>query len=707
MDPLFAPSSELPRELSDPQLWLAAIVESSNDAVIGKTLKGVIQTWNPAAERLFGYSAAEAVGQPVTLIVPPDRVHEEREILARIAGGEQIRHYETVRVRKDGTAVDVSVSVSPVRDLRGEIVGASKIARDITERRQAEAKLRAQLARLQLLDQITGAIAERQDMQSIYQVAVRSIEQGMPLDFACVCTLDAPGGRLAVSRVGLRGAELAAELTTGEQDGIPIDANGLSRCLAGTLVYEPDTRAIDFPFAQRLARAGLRSVVMSPLRTEADAFGILLAARAEPEAFASGDCEFLRQLSAHVSLAARQSALHGSLQHAYEDLRKTQQAALRHERLRAVGQMASGIAHDINNAISPALMYGERLLEAETGLSPHGREQLEGIVRALGDVAATIERLREFYRPQEAARPKAPVSLNGLVRQVVAFSRARWSDMARQQGIAIDLRTDLADDLPQVAGSEGEIREALVNLIFNAVDAMPDGGVLSIATRPWQYGARIDVTDTGVGMSAETLQRCRSPFFTTKGERGTGMGLSMVDGMAQSHGAQIDIASEVGRGTTVTLRFPAPAAAPEAGPPAVAPAATPTRSLRVLVIDDDPLVLETLRNMLVATGHSVSAADGGRHGIDTFAQACSAGGGFDVVLTDLGMPNVDGRAVARAVKLAAPSTPVILLTGWGEGLHGSAGRHADIDLVMSKPPRLRELREVLARYGAARERAPD
>ena len=673
----------VPSALRDAQTLLAAVVESSNDAIISKTLEGVITSWNPAAERLFGYSAAEAIGRPVAFIVPDDRPHEEAEILARIAGGEHIRHFETVRLHRDGTRLDVSVSISPVRDGAGQIVGASKIARDIGERKRAEARLRAQLARLQLLDQITGAIAERQDLQSIYQVAVGSIEEGMPLEFACVAALDAAQSRLVVTRLGARSA-----------------------ALPGALVYESDTGAVDAPFAARLAHAGLRSLVMAPLRSEAEVFGVLLAARRAPEAFSSGDCEFLRQLSAHVSLAARQAALLGSLQRAYEDLRRSQQAALQHERLRAVGQMASGIAHDINNAISPALLYGEALLEAEHALTPHGREQLEGIVRALGDVAATVERLREFYRPRDAARPMTSVSVNALVPQVVSFSRARWGDMARRQGIAIDVRTDLAPELPTIVGSESEIREALINLIFNALDALTEGGTLRIATRPWQRGVQVDVADSGIGMNAETLQRCLSPFFTTKGERGTGMGLSMVEAMAQRHGAHIDIASEPGRGTTVTLRFPAPAEPSTAPAPRASAAPAPARSLHVLVVDDDPLVLETLRNMVVATGHAVTIADGGRNGIEAFDRARAGGAGFDAVVTDLGMPGVDGRALARAVKLASPSTPVVLLSGWGEGLQAGARRQPDIDLVLAKPPKLRELREVLARLGSSASTRP-
>jgi signal transduction histidine kinase len=230
-------------------------------------------------------------------------------------------------------------------------------------------------------------------------------------------------------------------------------------------------------------RGGLRSIVIAPLRIGAETFGALIVARRRPHAFTSNSCEFLRQLSEHVALAARQAQLYGALQSAYEDLRKSQHAILQQERLRALGQMASGIAHDINNAISPVALYTESLLARETSLSEHARNCLKTIQRAIDDVAQTVARMREFYRPREQDQPWTDVALNRLVQQVIDLTRARWGDQPQQRGVTIELRTELAADLPNIAGVESEIRDALTNLIFNAVDAMPHGGVLTIRTR--------------------------------------------------------------------------------------------------------------------------------------------------------------------------------------------------------------------------------
>jgi signal transduction histidine kinase/ActR/RegA family two-component response regulator len=417
------------------------------------------------------------------------------------------------------------------------------------------------------------------------------------------------------------------------------------------------------------------------------------------------DCEFIRQLSAHVALAARQAQLHGALQQAYDDLRQSQQAVMQQERLRALGQMASGIAHDINNAISPVALYTENLLEHENNLSERGREHLSTIARAIDDVAATVARMREFYRQREPQLNLLPVQLNSLVRQVIDLTRARWSDMPQQRGVVIRMETALAPDLPHVLAVESEIREALINLVFNAVDAMPDGGKLTLRTsspnshdhglRAAPRYVRVEVVDTGAGMDEDTRRRCLEPFFTTKGERGSGLGLAMVYGVAQRNGADIDIDSIVGRGTTVRLTFPVTATAPAAAPTLPAPGSAPAARLRILVVDDDPLLLKSLCDTLDADGHFVVTASGGQAGIDKFRAKHTPREAFDVVITDLGMPHVDGRKVASAIKATDETTTVILLTGWGQRL-AADGDVPHVDQVLSKPPKLGELRSALA-----------
>jgi signal transduction histidine kinase/CheY-like chemotaxis protein len=570
---------------------------------------------------------------------------------------------------------------------------------EITHHRRTAQILQTQLERLNLLDQITRAIGERQDLRSIFQVVIRSLEDSLPIDFGCVCLYNAHAAELIVNCVGVRSETLAMDLAMTDQAHISIDQNGLAQCVRGHLVYEQDVSRIEFPFPQRLARGGLGAFVAAPLLFESQVFGVLIAARKEPHSFSSAECEFLRQLSEHVALASHQAEVHGALQQAYDDLRQTQQTVMQQERLRVLGQMASGIAHDINNAISPVALYTEMLLEQETGLSKRTREYLETTQRAIGDVAHTVARMREFYRQHEPELVLAPVEMNVLVQQVADLTRARWSDMPQQRGIVIEFGLELGQDLPSVAGIESEIREALINLVFNAVDALPEGGKLTIRTKAGESKEKtrqvdVEVVDSGVGMDDETRRRCLEPFFTTKGERGTGLGLAMVYGVMRRHRADIEMESAVGHGTTVRLRFPV--AVPNAAEAQfAAPEAMPPR-LRILSVDDDPLLIKSLRDALEADGHAVVTANGGQAGIDAFRLAEERDERFAVVITDLGMPYVDGRKVASAIKNDSPSTPVILLTGWGQRLVAEGDIPPHVDRVLNKPPKLRELRAALA-----------
>jgi signal transduction histidine kinase len=406
--------------------------------------------------------------------------------------------------------------------------------------------------------------------------------------------------------------------------------------------------------------------------------------------------ELTHQLESRVRLRTRE------LEQSNEALRQAQNALIQQERLRALGQMASGIAHDINNAISPISLYTEAMLEREQ-LSDRARGYLTTIQRAIDDVAQTVGRMREFYRPRERELQLSDVELNPLVQQVVDLTRARWNDLAQQRGVMIELQTHLAQNLGTIRGAENEIRDALTNLIFNAVDALPEGGRIEIRTRNAEVqgpqgpetAVQLEVTDTGVGMDEDTRRRCLEPFFTTKGDRGTGLGLAMVYGMAKRHSAGLDIDSAQGKGTTARLTFrtgtsqtvntgrhPLPAFA--------------SRSLRVLLIDDDPALLESLRSALQDEGHKVTCANGGQAGVDAFRETQRAGKPFDIVITDLGMPYVDGRQVVASVRDLSPGTPIILLTGWGQHVVNEQDRPPQVDRLLGKPPRIRELRTALA-----------
>lgn len=638
---------------------------------------------------------------------PEDRPGVEREWALAVLRM-QAYDVEFRLKRHDGVYRWFKTRAVPLLDSRGQVVKWFGSNTDIEDYKFAELRMRTQLERLDLLDRTTRAIGSRLDAHSILQIVVRSLEDHLAVDLACICLANADKSVLTVSCIGARSLKTAKQAGLLEDARIDIAEDGLVRCIRGAIVYEPDLARVESKFSQRLADTGLSSVVFAPIAIESSVFGVLIAASRNAGQFTSSDCEFLRQLSEHLALATQQAELYTSLERAYEDLRSTQKGMLQHERLRALGQMASGIAHDINNALSPAALYVQRLLERERELSEEARQQLAIVERAIQDVSHTVARMREFYRPQQAINDEAPVSINRLLEQVIQLTRARWLDIPQERGIVVHMRRDFSIAAPDIIGVESEIRDAVTNLILNAVDAMPEGGTVTVRSiaQPGRVpgssvaAVAVEVSDTGVGMDEHARARCLEPFFTTKGERGTGLGLAMVYGMVQRHRSEIEIESTPGQGTTFRLLFHA--LSTPGAQSAVAREIEPTQPLHLLLVDDDPLVLEACRSVLEQDGHTIVTAEGGEAGIESFRQSCKSARPFDLVITDLGMPYVDGRQVAAAVKAAEPQRPVILMTGWGHRLRAEDEIPEFVDRVLGKPPKLSELRMALAELTTGR-----
>jgi signal transduction histidine kinase/FixJ family two-component response regulator len=396
------------------------------------------------------------------------------------------------------------------------------------------------------------------------------------------------------------------------------------------------------------------------------------------------------------------------LQAAYDELRQTQESVVQQERLRALSQMASGIAHDVNNALSPVLAFSELLLKKEPNLSASARKHLANIRVSAEDIAQIVARLGEFHRRRDNGELLHSVSPAELMEQVKELTSPCWRDIPQSHGLAIQVQSRFDQFLPSLYCNEFEIREALTNMILNSVDAMPQGGLITLGVRsvslpdtPGQDGKAthviLEVSDNGIGMDENTRQHCLEPFFSTKRLRGgSGLGLAMVYGTAQRHRGRIEIESEVNKGTTMRLILPvSPPSQSQAVP--VARAAQPDRSLRVLFIDDEPLLREMIEEVLSFHQHQVESAEGGEAGVAMFEKAKAKGQPFDVVITDLGMPGMDGKQVAERIKASSPKTPVILLTGWGTMLDEEGQSMSNVDALMNKPPRLNDLMQVLAK----------
>lgn len=371
------------------------------------------------------------------------------------------------------------------------------------------------------------------------------------------------------------------------------------------------------------------------------------------------------------------------------ELQNTQEQIVKQERLRALGMMAGGIAHDFNNALTMMLGYGELL---HPWIEEHGTKReityLDHMVSSARDAAHVVSRLREFYRPAEDNEIRVPVDLSDVAERVISLTSPKWKGRSLADGVQIEIVRDLAK-VPPVAGNAAELREVLTNLVFNAVDAMPQGGTITVSTRQHEDGVIIAIQDTGIGMTPAERERCLEPFFTTKGEHGTGLGLAVVYGIIQRHKGTIDISSEKHVGTTFSICFPATSLESTITVPQVVQL---DRILSVLVVDDQEIICELIAEYLHSDGHTTVCAHRGDEALEIFRTKT-----FDLVITDQSMPGMNGVQLAGAIKQLAPETPTILLTGFGDEMLAVGGNLPAVDMVLGKPTSHADLRQAIFR----------
>lgn len=377
------------------------------------------------------------------------------------------------------------------------------------------------------------------------------------------------------------------------------------------------------------------------------------------------------------------------------ELKGSQRQIVQQERFRAFGEMAGGVVHDFNNALMSITGYSDLLLQDESLMDDREllRQYLKTMNMAGRDASHVVSRLRDFYRPREETDVFSAVNLNALIEEVVPLTKPKWHDHALETGRAIRVELEL-QKVPPVLGNGAELREIFMNLVFNAVDAMPDGGVITLRTEMIEDAVQIEVADTGTGMTEEVRQRCLEPFFSTKGEKGTGLGLAMAFGIIRRHQGMLDIETSPGRGTTFRLTLPCHHATSAESEDV---RLTRTRSLRVLVVDDEAIPRDVVTQFLRGDGHRVTATDeGGKAMQRVMAEH------FDVVISDLGMPGMDGLQLAREIHAVDPGKPVILLTGFA---FAPERQPKSVNCVLKKPLVREELRAALHALGEAAQAA--
>lgn len=430
-----------------------------------------------------------------------------------------------------------------------------------------------------------------------------------------------------------------------------------------------------------------KPLMLIPFLRGEEVEGGLVFQRLPADPFTQADLE-LAILFVQAAIRALANARNfENLEAAHRSLSVANERLVQTERLVALKEMAGGMAHDFNNVLG-TIMGRVQLLLAQP-VDDRVARALRQIEASSQEAAQTVARLQEFTRDREEEGSHEPVDLASVAREAVELTKPHWRDRIQSGGGPIELVFDAKPVVP-ILGNPSELVEVVNNLIANAADAMPSGGKIWVSTFQKEEEVFLTVRDSGTGMSPEVKSKIFFPFFTTKGKRGTGLGLSVAYGVVTRHRGEITVQSEEGKGSLFTLSFPASPPAKKKSEPVKSPLKK-VGELSILVVDDDENIRDVLSEMLDFLGHRVASAPDGSEAFNLLDRAS-----YDLVITDLGMPGVSGWEVARRVKEKSSKTPVMLVSGWGAQIDPSRVRESGIDLVLNKPFHLEDVRRSIS-----------
>jgi signal transduction histidine kinase len=531
-------------------------------------------------------------------------------------------------------------------------------------------------AEVQVLQRIGLNLARSHELPRVLQEIVEAAHTGTGSD-AAFCALLDPGS-LEVETVASAGARTRAFARYRVQPGQGIGGWFLiNKRPFRTDDYLADPRFVH-SFDDAARAEGIVTNLGVPILEQERVIGALWVFNRTARPFSDRDESFLSGLGDYAAVAIVNARLLTELQRALEELRASQDRLIQTERLRALGEMASGVAHDFNNLL--AVILGRVQLLQMQATDPELVRGLNMIERAAADAAHTVRRIQEFTRTRRT-RVFQPVDIRQLVREAIDLTKGRWKDEAQVRGVTYTVTTDFAE-VPLLAGEAAELREVFTNLLLNSVDAMPEGGGLHFTVTAEPNAVVATLRDTGPGMSPEVRERVFEPFFTTKGPRSTGLGLSVAYGIIKRHGGRIDVESKEGAGATFIITLPLPTVSEQAvraEPPATAILAV--APARVLVIDDEQPVRELVSDILRTAGHVPLVAPDGPSGLALLERSEAP----DVALLDLGLPGMSGWEVAARLRATRPRLPIALITGWGDRLDPAELQRSGISEVIAKP----------------------
>lgn len=664
---------------------LAAIINSSDDAIISKDLNGIITSWNKGAERVFGYTAEETIGRSVTMLIPPERLKEEPKILERLRRGERVDHFETIRVRKDGTLINISLTISPIRDTQGRIVGASKIARDITDRKHAETSLKTQAERLRLLWEAAGVLLSADDPDAMLRQLFARIGPHINADTYFNYMVNESGDALRLaSCVGIS-VETARKISRLE----------FGTAVCGTVAVQrrpivaTHIQSSDDPKVQLVKSFGIRSYACNPLIVDNVLLGTLSFASRSRDQFDPDEFEFLQTICHYVAVAYERLRLLDRLKEA--DRRKD--------------EFLATLAHELRNPLAP-IRNAVRVQRLKGTNEPEMRWSRDVIDRQVEHLTRLIDDLLDLSRitRNKLELRRQRVDLADVINGAVESSRPAIEQCGHQLTVTLPSEpVYLNADLVRLA-------QVFLNLLNNAAKYTEGKGQiwLTAEVRDQGFGAKsqesgigdsdrpsrevvVRVKDTGVGIPPEKLPHLFEIFFQVdrsleRSQGGLGIGLSLVRRLVELHGGRVEVQSDgVGKGSEFIVYLPVLVEQQHSNSPFKftnnGPISTPA-ARRILVVDDNRDSADSLAVLLRLVGHEVRTAYDGVEGVEAAERYRP-----EIILLDIGMPKLNGHDACRRIRAQKWSENMVLiaLTGWGQEEDRRLTAEAGFDAHMVKP----------------------
>jgi PAS domain S-box-containing protein len=693
---------------------LAAIVESSDDAIISKTLDGIITTWNAGAQRTFGYTAAEAVGHSILMLIPDDRKHEEETILSRLRRGERIDHFETVRLRKDGALVDISLSVSPIKDAGGNVIGAAKIARDITQRKRAERALREETETLELINQTGAVLSSTLDLDKLLQTVTDAATRLCGAQFgAFFYNVHEENGDAYVLYT-LSGAPREAFEHFGHPRATPLFGptfRGEKPIRSGNILQDPRYGQMGPHQGMPPGHLPVRSYLAVPVISRTgEVIGGLFFGHPETDIFSDRDERVIAGVASQAAIAIDNARLYERVRRAAEErnelLHAERAARSDAERMNLMkDEFLANLSHELRTPLNAILGWAQ-ILGLGKFQEEHFREGLEAIERNARAQTQLIDDLLDMSR-----------IISGKIRLDV-----QWTDLAAVVEAAVEsvrpsadakgirLRTILDPLAGPVSGDPTRLQQVVWNLLTNAIKFTPKGGNVDVMLERVNSHLEITVHDSGIGIKPEFLPMVFDRFrqadaSTSRSYGGLGLGLSIVKNLVELHGGTVRAKSPgEGQGATFIVSLPlAPFRGDEPRQHPTTSKAPPIVSdtlqlsgIKVLVVDDEADARTLIQRVLFQCNAEVLVASNAAEGLAMLQQHKP-----HLLISDIGMPETDGYQFLRQVRQLPPEqggdTPAIALTAFARSEDRTRAMMAGYQVHIAKPI---EAQELLATVGS-------